>query len=117
MTRIRHDLCVLVQRSGRDLERRGDPLGPSARKLLVRNGHVERVLLGVDRDHISVTDESDGATNLRLGDDVADLDGRAKGRGEANGQRWDEQEESDRKGDVRRNRAIWKKKRRGRRTK
>lgn len=104
MTSVRDRLRVPEQRSLLDLERRRDPDRPPPRHLLVRNVDVQRVGDGVDGDHISVLNERDRSSDLSLGDDVTDLEGKQeggrKGQSRARGRQDVKQQ------NLRRNRAI-----------
>jgi len=111
MTSIGDRLRVLVESSLRHLEGRRDPLRSSPRQLLVRNVHVERVLDGVDGDDVSVSNESDGTSNLGLRNDVTDLGEEAKKRRESEARSRRERGRVD----SRRNHEICEEKRRKRR--
>lgn len=74
MTGIFDILDVLVQRARAGLERGRLPRGASLCQLLGRNVQLDRVLDSVDGDDISILDERDRSSDLRLWYHVSDAE-------------------------------------------
>ena len=71
MTRVRDEFRILEQCTLANLERGLLPLSPPPRKFFVGDIDIKGVLHGIDGDDVAVTNESKWATNLGLGNDVA----------------------------------------------
>lgn len=71
MTSVRDKLRILEQGTLVNLERRLLPFRPPPRKFFLRDIDVKCVLHGIDGDDVAVVNECKWATNLGLGNDVA----------------------------------------------
>src|SRR5580704_17993406 len=82
LRRALHVLDVLVERAAGEFVRRRLPGGAAFRQFAIGEGDVDAVLVGVDRDPVTVVNEGDRTAFLSFGRDVAD-DEAVRAAGEA----------------------------------